>query len=185
MNTAIKKGNHYSIKYSNKLWIYGLCFEKTDDIRRYSNGNFSGPGQTKYIFKNCIVYNEKKKLCYKVLGQVTLWHNNIMESKIIEHDAETLIYSLSKRIPNNLDVDTVELIASFVDKNMREIEFYSSPTFNAINIYGDKAESEQASSSSKFDVADQADYGGAKKCKIKSRKSKKQRKNKTIKSNKN
>jgi hypothetical protein len=199
----ITVGNHYSIKYNSygkHLLIYGLCVGKVH-VMPYSarSGNFSGPRQYKYTFENCIVYNEDTLLCYKVISdEVVLWENSIRQSKIINHDAETLIYLLSKNVPNNLDAETVTLIASFVSNNMKEIERFSSPTFEALDIYGtinnianehesessDSDSSSNASSDSSSNASSIADfdYGGSKNIFSKSKKHKhykKQRNHKT------
>jgi hypothetical protein len=181
-------GKYYSVEYHDHLWIYGKCVGKIKNVSRYSiyTQGF-GRKQTKYEFTNCIVYNENDDTCYKVINQVELWQNFIENYTPIKPDAEQLIYLLSKHIPNDLDTETVTLIASFVKHNMKEIEYYSSPTFDALDIYGSvtKAQADEYKGFESDEDEDEADYGGAKRNKIKSRKYKQSRKNKTIKSYKN
>jgi hypothetical protein len=127
---------------------------------------------------------ENDDTCYKVSNQVELWQNFIQDYTPIKPDAERLIYALSKHISNNLDAETVTLIASFVKNNMNEIEYYSSPTFEALDIYGsvNQAEADAYKGFESDEDEDEADYGGGNKKIIKSRKYKKLRKNKTKKS---
>lgn len=179
-------GKYYSVQYHDHLWIYGKCVGKKNNVSRYSVQTQSfGRKQTKYEFKNCIVYNENDDTCYKVSNQVELWQNFIQDYTPIKPDAERLIYALSKHISNNLDAETVTLIASFVKNNMNEIEYYSSPTFEALDIYGsvNQAEADAYKGFESDEDEDEADYGGGNNKIIKSRKYKKLRKNKTKKLN--